>query len=244
MQPLIRPILFYQLILLAAYWGSSFLVGAELFEGFISAKQSGVEVVALFSIPLLVFSLLFRKRVYFTIVDLLVVFFCGWSLINEAIILNSPFTDFSLHFFTICLWLVVYLFVRSISDKTTLLYGVVILWMIFSLLHLALGLTQLYGFWVSLHGLFTIVGAFYNCGFADLGIPVACVVFLILKINVKALLSCFRAHGSAVEACEEAFISTMIYLLFYPKYLLAKLYNESVRHQKANKPLAKYLIAM
>jgi hypothetical protein len=84
--------------------------------------------------------------------------------------------------------LVVYLFVRNISDKTILLYGVVVLWMMFSLLHSVLGLMQLYGFAVSHHGLFPISGAFHNpgpfSGFVVSGLPLALAMILFVKSQV------------------------------------------------------------
>jgi len=182
MQILTRTTHLLQLVLLAALLATSFLVHTELFEGIITAKQRGVEVVVLFTVPLLIVALFFSKKLRFTLIDLLVLLFCAWSLFNEAVILNAPYRELSLHVFTLSLWLLIYLFVRSITDKSILLCGVVGLWMIFSLLHAGLGLMQLHGFATSHHGLFKITGAFHNpgpfSGFIVSGLPLALGIIL------------------------------------------------------------------
>ena len=182
MQILMRTTHLLQLVLLAALLATSFLVHTELFEGIITAKQRGVEVVVLFTVPLLIVALFFSKKLRFTLIDLLVLLFCAWSLFNEAVILNAPYRELSLHVFTLSLWLLIYLFVRSITDKSILLCGVVGLWMIFSLLHAGLGLMQLHGFATSHHGLFKITGAFHNpgpfSGFIVSGLPLALGIIL------------------------------------------------------------------
>jgi O-antigen ligase len=123
-----------------------------------------------------------NKKFRFTLVDLLVFFFCAWSLFNEAVLLNAPYRELSVHIFILSLWLLIYLFVRSITDKSILLCGVVGLWMIFSLLHAGLGLMQLHGFATSHHGLFKITGAFHNpgpfSGFIVSGLPLALGIIL------------------------------------------------------------------
>ncbi|HTO16050.1 MAG TPA: hypothetical protein VLZ83_09775, partial [Edaphocola sp.] len=120
MQILTRTTHLLQLLLLAVLWATSFLVQPDLFEGIVAAKQRGVELVVLFTLPLLIIVFLFSKKLRFTIVDLLVLFFCAWSLFNEAVILNAPYRELSLHVFTLSLWLLIYLFVRSITDKSIL----------------------------------------------------------------------------------------------------------------------------
>ncbi len=169
--------LFLQLVLLTALWATSFLVNPELFKGIVSAKQKSVETVVLFAIPVIVLLLIFRKSFRISVVDLLVILFCAWSLFNESVLLNSPFRDLTSHLFTLSLWLTIYLFVRSFTDKNILLWSVVLLWMTLSLLHSVFGLMQLYGFVASYHGLFKITGAFHNPGpFSDFvvsGLPIA-----------------------------------------------------------------------
>ena len=176
---------FIQLVLLAGMLASSFLVDTDLFEGLITAKLRGVEMVVLFSIPLLVCVLLFTKNLRFTVLDILVFLFCASFVFNEAVLLNSPFRELSLHLYTLSLWLTIYLFVRSFTDKRILFWSVVLLWIIFSLLHSALGLMQLYGFAVSHHGLFKITGAFHNpgpfSGFVVSGLPLALGVILLAE---------------------------------------------------------------
>ena len=54
MQTLTRTTHLLQLVLLAALWATSFLVHIELFEGIVTAKQRGVEIAVLFTLPLLI----------------------------------------------------------------------------------------------------------------------------------------------------------------------------------------------
>jgi len=116
MHALTRISSFFQLSFLAALWATSFLVHTELFEGIVTAKQWGIELVVLFTFPLLIAALFFSKKLHFTLVDLLVLLFCAWSLFNEAVIHNAPYRNLSIHTFTLSLWILIYLFVHSTTD--------------------------------------------------------------------------------------------------------------------------------
>jgi O-antigen ligase len=158
-------------------FATSFLVNPDFFNSLITAKQWGLEQVLLLTAFFLIVSLPFIKTIHFTIIDLLVIAFCGWHVLSEAIIFDAPYISLSDTIFNVSLWLTVYLFIRSAAQKTAFVWALAIVWMVVSLLQSGLGLMQLYGLKSSYHGLFSITGTFHNpgpfSGFVVSGLPVA-----------------------------------------------------------------------
>ena len=156
---------------------TSLLVNPVFFNPLITAKQWGLEQVLLLTAFSLVVSLPFIKTIHFSIIDLLVLAFCGWHIFSEVYIFQSPYVSLSDTLFSIALWITVYLFVRSAAQKPAFVWALAIVWMVVSLLQSGLGLMQLYGLESSYHGLFNITGTFHNpgpfSGFVVSGLPIA-----------------------------------------------------------------------
>lgn len=169
--------------IVAALFATVFLVKPEFFNGLVTSKQWGIEVVAIIPAMVLVVTLPFKRAVLFTVFDLLFILFVLWHVHSEIIIHSSSSHFIKQYFFIVSLWLIVYLFIRSIAIKNNLVWGIAIVWMMVSLLQAALGLLQLYGFEHSHHALFGITGTFHNpgpfSGFVVCGLPLALGIILL-----------------------------------------------------------------
>lgn len=156
---------------------TSFLVQLDFFNPLITAKQWGLEQVLLLTAFSLIVSLPFIKTIHFSIIDLLVLAFCGWHILSEVHTFQSPYITLSDTIFNVSLWLTVYLFVRSAAQAPAFVWALAIVWMVVCLIQSGLGLMQLYGFESSYHGLFNITGTFHNpgpfSGFVVSGLPIA-----------------------------------------------------------------------
>jgi O-antigen polymerase len=187
----------FQVAILATLFSTVFLANTGFFNGLITSKQWGLEHVAVVSALFLVVSLPFIRTIRVTIIDLFVLLFIGWYILNDTIFQGSPFRSVGHLLFQCSLWLVVYLFVRVAAHKSEFLWGVAIVWMLVVLLQSGLGLMQLYGFERSYHGLFSITGTFHNpgpfSGFVVSGLPL--VLGFVCYTN-----SYTEVHGDSTEA--------------------------------------------
>lgn len=177
--------------IVAALFATVFLVKPEFFNGLVTSKQWGIEVVAIIPAIFLVVALPFKRAIRFTVLDLLFILFVLWYVLSETMIHTSYSHFVKQNFFDVSLWLVVYLFIRNIAIKNNMVWGIAIVWMMTSLLQSGLGLLQLYGFEHSHHALFNITGTFHNpgpfSGFVVCGLPLALgIVLLSRKQGVKS----------------------------------------------------------
>ena len=177
--------------IVAVLFATVFLVKPEFFNGLVTSKQWGIEVVAIIPAIFLVVALPFKRAIRFTVLDLLFMLFVLWYVLSETMIHTSYSHFIKQNFFDVSLWLVVYLFIRSIAIKNNMVWGIAIVWMMTSLLQSGLGLLQLYGFEHSHHGLFAITGTFHNpgpfSGFVVCGLPLALgIILLHRKPGVKS----------------------------------------------------------
>lgn len=164
------------LSLIAAMLSSSFLATRGFFNDPITSKQYGLEIICLSAGLLFVITFAFKNQIIITKIDLLVILFATWYLVNELFSVGN-YTQMNQILFGLLLWGLVYMFIRLISDNTQFIWGVSIIWMLVVLLQSGLGLMQLYGFENSYHGLFSITGTFHNpgpfSGFVVSGLPIA-----------------------------------------------------------------------
>lgn len=164
------------LSLIAAMLSTSFLATRGFFNDTITSKQYGLEIICLSAGLLFVITFAFKNQFLFTKIDLLVVLFATWYLVNE-LFSDGNYTQMNQILFGLFLWGLVYMFIRQLSDNTPFIWGVSIIWMLVVLLQSGLGLMQLYGLENSYHGLFSITGTFHNpgpfSGFVVSGLPVA-----------------------------------------------------------------------
>ena len=164
------------LSLIAAMLSSSFLATRGFFNDTITSKQYGLEIICLSAGLLFVITFAFKNQIIITKIDLLVILFATWYLVNELFSVGN-YTQMNQILFGLFLWGLVYMFIRQLSDKTPFIWGVSIIWMLVVLLQSGLGLMQLYGFENSYHGLFSISGTFHNpgpfSGFVVSGLPIA-----------------------------------------------------------------------
>jgi O-antigen polymerase len=162
------------LFLIAAMLSTSFMATQGFFNDLVISKQYGFERICLYTVFLVVITLLFQKQLQFTKIDLLVLLFTFWYVVNE-LFTDGNFTPINEILFNLLLWGLVYVFVRQASGNPLFVWGVAIVWMIVVLLQSALGLMQLYGLERSYHGLFSITGTFHNpgpfSGFVVSGLP-------------------------------------------------------------------------
>jgi O-antigen ligase len=175
-----------QLLLVAAMLSSSFLTTQGFFNDLITSKQYGLEIICVFTGILFVITLLFQKQILFTKIDLLVLLFAVWHIINE-LITSVNYTPLNQVVFNLFLWGLVYMFVGQQSKNPLFVWGVAIVWMVVVLLQSGLGLMQLYGLENSYHGLFNITGTFHNpgpfSGFVVSGLPIALGVIGFTEVN-------------------------------------------------------------
>lgn len=165
-----------QLLMVAAMLSSSFLTSQGFFNDLITSKQYGLEIICLVTGLLFAITLLFQKQIQFTKIDLLVLLFAVWYIINE-LITSVNYTPLNQVVFNLFLWGLVYIFVRQNTENPLFVWEVAIIWMVVVLLQSGLGLMQLYGLESSYHGLFNITGTFHNpgpfSGFVVSGLPIA-----------------------------------------------------------------------
>ena len=164
--------------LIFAMLSVSFLTIPEFFNGLITAKQYGIEVIALFAGLLFFFGSLKRQQIQFTSIDITVTLFAIWYLVNELVSGNNYIPSNQI-FFNLFLWGFIYMFVRQHAGDDLFIAAVAIGWMAVMFLQSALGLLQLYGWASSNHRLFSITGTFHNpgpfSGFVVSALPLAIV---------------------------------------------------------------------
>ena len=151
------------LSLIAAMLSSSFLATRGFFNDPITSKQYGLEIICLSAGLLFVITFAFKNQIIITKIDLLVILFATWYLVNE-LFSDGNYTQMNQILFGLFLWGLVYMFIRQLSDNTPFIWGVSIIWMLVVILQSGLGLMQLYGLESSYHGLFNITGTFHNPG--------------------------------------------------------------------------------
>jgi len=175
-----------QLLLVAAMLSCSFLTSQGFFNDLITSKQYGLEIICLVTGMLFAITLLFQKQIQFTKIDLLVLLFAVWYIINE-LITSVNYTPLNQIVFNLLLWGLVYMFVRQNSENPLFFWGIAIIWMVVVLLQSSLGLLQLYGLESSHHGMFNITGTFHNpgpfSGFVVSGLPIALGVIGYTEVN-------------------------------------------------------------
>lgn len=96
---------------------TSFLANPDFFNSLITVMQWGLEQVLLLTAISLVVSHSFIKAIRFSTVDLLVLFYCGWHVLSEALILESPYILFPDTIFSVAICLIVSLFLSSAIQK-------------------------------------------------------------------------------------------------------------------------------
>jgi O-antigen polymerase len=175
---------FLQLAFVLFLFWSVFLVKTEFFNGIVTGKQHGLELGVAGIAVYLIFTLPLAKVTRISLVDISVLIFCIWFLINE-LITGFSYISFEHAVFITCLWLAIIIFIRQSSSKPEYTWGVISIWLVIVLLQALMGLMQLHGKTTSNHSLFNITGTFHNpgpfAGFVVSALPLALGVILVLQ---------------------------------------------------------------
>ncbi len=175
---------FLQLAFVLFLFWSVFVVKIEFFNGIVTGKQHGLEMGVAGIAVYLIFTLPFAKFTRISLVDISVLIFCIWFLLNE-LITGFSYISFEHAVFITLLWLAIYLFTRQSSSKQEFTWGVISIWLVIVLIQASMGLMQLHGKTTSLHSLFNITGTFHNpgpfAGFVVSALPLALGVVLALQ---------------------------------------------------------------
>lgn len=176
---------FLQLAFVLLMFSSVFLVKPEFFNGIVTGKQYGLEVVVAGIAIYLLFTLPFTKVIKISLVDAGILIFCLWYLFNE-LITGFSYIPFEHAAFITYLWLTIYLFIRLSSFKSEFIWGAACIWLAIVLVQALIGLMQLHGRTASNHYLFNITGSFHNpgpfAGFIVSALPLAQGVMLATKV--------------------------------------------------------------
>ncbi|MDK2841087.1 MAG: hypothetical protein PWQ17_592 [Anaerophaga sp.] len=178
LRTLTRASYFCQIGIAVLLFATAFATSTDFFQYLISAKQWRLEQMTMLVIAFLVVSLPFVRKINISLIDAGVLLFTFWLLLNE-VILQTDHVSFQQTAFQVVLWLTIYLFIRSGLKYNKFITGIVIIFLLTSLLQSALGLLQLYGYQASFHSLFKITGTFHNpgpfSGFVVSALPLAIV---------------------------------------------------------------------
>ena len=165
-------------------------VDYTLYNGIITAKERVLEVLLLPSLVLILLSLLIKRNIKFTIIDLLTILFLCWIFINNIFIQKTTYITTDLLVYTIAIWTIIYVLIRSTINKKLTVISLAIVLILSSSYQSFIGLKQLYGYKSSLHNIFQITGTFFNpgpyAGYVALSIPILIALVLYFeKLNIS-----------------------------------------------------------
>jgi hypothetical protein len=254
--------LFFQTVIVSLLFATVFVTKPAFFQHLIAAKQWGVELVMLVAITFLVLHIPFVKKIKITTVDIGILILSLWWIVSE-IAFHNTFQPLQKVVFYVLIWSAVYLFIRSSSGGRNFIWGIALItgttWFFpkrqacYAALKTWNEADQFY----NMRSFNTAVEAYQEA------FPVLKDNGLFLQIYGKALsmdekykksnqvlamaqkllssyiiLNTFGDNYKALkdyDKAETAYIQSgyMVPSLLLPKYLLAKLYEDSGQHNKA-----------
>lgn len=169
------------LLLIAILLSSCFVVDSSLFSGNITAKYLWIQLSTILVIVFIGVKLLFCKGVDIYFIDifiaLIVLWIAGRELFSEISYGNSQ-----QNLILIFTYFVLYIFLRQVSNQTSIIRLILIIYLTIVSVQAIIGLLQLYGLMYSHHSLFNITGSFHNpgpfAGYILSGVPMALGLYL------------------------------------------------------------------
>jgi O-antigen polymerase len=254
--------LFFQTVIVSLLFATVFVTKPAFFQHLIAAKQWGVELVMLVAITFLVLYIPFVKKIKITTVDIGILILSLWWIVSE-IVFHNTFQPLQKVVFYVLIWSAVYLFIRSSSGGRNFILGIALItgtiWFFpkrqacyaalktwnkadqfynmrsfntaveayqeaFPVLKDNGLFLQMYGKALSMDGKYKKSNQILAMAQKHLS---SYIILNTLGDNCKALKNYNKAEAAYIQS------GYMVPSMLLPKYLLAKLYENSGQHRKA-----------